>query len=85
MTKKVCYVVTLVGSNVFSGSSTLCIIESLRQLDLVRQTLFQKYAVCFAEKADNFKSFSGYWEYRNISDNRDITLVVSRQDLWIED
>lgn len=85
MTKKVCYVVSLVGSNVFHDSSTMCVIESLRQLALVRHMLFQKYATCFTEKATSLESFSGYWKYDNITDDRDISLVVTRQDLWIED
>lgn len=76
------YVVYLWGKHVFSGHSNICLIESHSELDDVRKLVKERYNLEFSEYAtESYGSFCGCVKFSNITDNRDITLIVERIDI----
>ena len=68
------YVVSLVGKNVFQGNTIVCTITRMSNLDKIRVYIKQKHGIEFEELSSNFTS--SWWCFNNITDNRDISLVV---------
>lgn len=73
------YVVSLVGTNVHNSHSIQYVIRTMRDLDKVRGIIKKYHNIEFEELSSRF--FNGYWEFMNITDDRDITLVVERVDV----
>ena len=73
------YVVSLTGDNVHCKHSTQCVIKHMADLDKARDIIEKIHGVKFEKLSSRF--FNGYWEFGNITDNRDITLVVERVDI----
>ena len=72
------YVVSLVGKHVFEGSTIVCVITRISNLDKIRIYIKQKYGVEFEELSAQFTS--NLWKFDNIADDRDISLIVERVD-----
>ena len=70
------YVVSLVGKNVFQGNTIVCTITRMSNLDKIRIYIKQKHSIEFEKLSANFTS--GWWCFKNITDNRDISLIVER-------
>ena len=68
------YVVSLVGKNVFQENTIVCTITRMSNLDKIRVYIKQKHGIEFEELSSNFTS--SWWCFNNITDNRDISLVV---------
>lgn len=68
------YVVTLAGKCVFNDYSIQYVIKEMKQLDKVRAKIKERYGIEFSEACRKF-TFS-YREYDNITDRRDIYLIV---------
>ena len=75
------YVVSLVGKDVFQGHDIVCTITRMSNLDKVRVYIKQKYNVEFETIPANF--FSVLYRFDNITDDRDISLVV--ENVYTED
>ena len=75
------YVVSLVGKNVFQGNDIVCTITRMSNLDKIRVYIKRKHGIEF-EKHSAI-STSCYWCFYNITDNRDISLIV--QNIYTED
>lgn len=73
------YIVSLTGDNVQCKHSTQCVIKHMSDLDKARDIIEKIHGIKFEELSSRF--FNGYWEFNNITDNRDITLVVERVDI----
>ena len=73
------YVVSLVGKHVFHDWSILCVITRISDLDKVRDKIKEWHNVEFEKLANTFAC--GYWKFDNITDNRDISLIVERVDV----
>lgn len=73
------YVVSLVGTNVHKSHSTQCVIKNISDLDKVCDIIKKHHNIEFEKLSSRF--FDGYWEFINITDDRDITLVVERVDV----
>ena len=67
---------SVVGKDVTNNSINLAIIKSVRYLDKVRQIAKDRYGIEFEEYATLFSD--GWLKYANITDNRDIALIVER-------
>lgn len=68
------YVVSLVGKNVFQGNTIVCTITSMYNLDKIRVYIKQKHGIEFEELSAKFTS--SWWCFNNITDDRDISLIV---------
>lgn len=68
------YICTIEGKDVFQGKSFEGCITHLNDLSKVRDLIKEAYNIEFEELSAKFTSY--YWEYENISDNRDVKLVV---------
>lgn len=73
------YVVSLVGKRVFNDWSIQYIIKHFDNLDKVRAIIKERHNVEFEQLSSRFTSC--YWEFNNITDDRDIRLVVERVDI----
>ena len=73
------YVVSLTGDNVHCKHSTQCVIKHMGDLDKARNIIKEIHGIEFEKLSLHF--FNGYWEFGNITDDRDITLVVERVDI----
>lgn len=73
------YVVSLVGTNVHKSHSTQYVIKNIDDLHKVCAMIKKNHDIEFEELSSRF--FDGYWEFMNITDDRDITLVVERVDV----
>lgn len=73
------YVVSLAGKHVFHDWSIQCVITHIDDLDKVRVKIKERHHIEFEEKSAQF--MSGYWKFDNITDNRDIHLIVERVDV----
>lgn len=71
------YVVYLRGNKVQGGLSHQCLIESFSELGDARKIIKEKYDLEFTDFCTKFYG-SGLQEFNNITDDRDITLVVER-------
>lgn len=70
------YVVSLIGKHVHHNMSIQCVIRNLDILDKVRNNVLTSYGIEFEELSSHF--YSGYLRFDNITDDRDISLVVER-------
>ena len=75
------YVVSLVGKDAFQGHDIVCTITRMSNLDKVRVYIKRKHGIEFEEYSAVFTSC--YWCFYNITDNRDISLIV--QNVYTED
>lgn len=73
------YVVSLTGKHVFHDWSIQYVIKHIDNLDKIRIILKEKYNVEFEKFASRFSSI--WWQFNNITDNRDIHLIVERVDV----
>lgn len=73
------YVVSLTGKHVFNYWSTQYVITHLDDLDKVRAKIKEEHNVEFEKLSSHFTS--NYWKFDNITDNRDICLMVERIDV----
>lgn len=73
------YVVSLAGEYVHHGMSIQCVIKHIDDLDKVRTMIKERHSIEFEELSANF--YNGYWKFDNITDNRDIHLIVERVDI----
>lgn len=70
------YVCSIVGNDVYNNSVNIGIIDSVNDLDKVRQIVKDKHGLEFEELASNFKI--GWLRFSNVTDNRDVALLVER-------
>ena len=75
------YVVSLIGKHVFHYNTIVCTITRMSNLDKIRVYIKQKHGIEFEELSANFTS--GWWRFNNITDDRDISLVV--ESVYTED
>lgn len=75
------YVVSLIGKNVLQGNDIICTITRMSHLDKICVYIKQKYNVEFETLSANFTS--SWWRFDNITDDRDISLVV--ENVYTED
>lgn len=68
------YVVSLIGKDVFQGSDVICTSTRLSNIDKILAYIKQEYDVEFAEYSTYY--FHHYRSFDNITDDRDITLVI---------
>lgn len=73
------YVVSLVGKNVQCSHSIQCVIKRMDNLDKARTMIEKIHGIEFEKLSSRF--FNGYWEFGNITDDRNITLIVERIDV----
>lgn len=73
------YVVSLAGKHVFHDWSVKCVIKHIDDLDKARALIKKNHGIEF-EKLSSC-SYNGWWKFDNITDNRDIKLVVERVDV----
>lgn len=73
------YVVSLAGKHVFHNWSTQCVIKNMSDLGKVRATIMKNYDIKFENLSSSF--CNGWWLFENITDNRDIKLIVERVDV----
>jgi len=73
------YVVSLAGQHVHYGRSIKCVIKHIDDLNKVRAMIKEHHSIEFEELSANF--YNGYWKFDNITDNRDIHLIVERVDM----
>ena len=76
---KFMYVVSLAGSHVFHDWSVKAIIKHIDELDKVRAMIRDNHDIEFEDKSSRF--YNGWWCFDNITDNRDIKLIVERVDI----
>lgn len=72
------YVCSVIGNKVFNNRATIGIINSVRDLDKIRQIVKDRYGIEFEKYANTH--MDGWFEYSNVTDDRDITLLVERVD-----
>lgn len=72
------YVVSLVGKHVFKGSTIVCAITRISNLDKIRIYIKQKHGIEFEELSAQFTP--SWWKFDNITDDRDVSLIVERVD-----
>ena len=77
------WVVTLAGEHVHHGHSVQGVIETVDDLRIIREKIMETYKIEFESEnsaSDDFRSF--YRKYMNITDNRDIMLVLERVSMY---
>ena len=72
------YVVSLRGKHVFSGFSIQGVMKDLSDLELLRAQLKKEHGLVFSNESSARIILSSYLIYDNITDKRDIKLVVER-------
>ena len=70
------YVVSLIGKHVFHDNTIVCTITRMSYLNKIRIYIKQKYNVEFETFASDFTS--GWLRFDNITDDRDISLIVEK-------
>ena len=70
------YLVSLQGKDIVFNRVNVCVITRMYYLDTIRVYIHQKYNVEFETLSAIFTS--DCWCFRNITDDRDITLFVER-------
>lgn len=84
MNEKSVWVVSLAGKHVFHEHITLGVIESISDLDIIREQVKDQHGILFTSNEDTVQYHaSSYRSYSNVSDNRDITLVAERTILYV--
>lgn len=76
---KFAYVVLLAGAHVFNSLSIKAIIKHMRDLDKVRAMIRDNHGIEFEDKSS--RSYSGWCCFKNVTDDRDINLIVERVDI----
>lgn len=77
------YVVSIVGNNVHQGYSLQGVISSITMDHIIRSSLLSLYGVSFEEKAS--RHYTGFLEFKNISDDRDISLRIEKTTMWVRE
>lgn len=80
------WVVTLAGEHVHHGHSVQGVIEIIDDLLIIREKVKEAYKIEFESKnsaRDEFEHF--YQKYENITDDRDIKLVLERVSMYQND
>ena len=80
------WVVTLAGEQVHHGHSVQGVIETIDDLRIIREKIKETYKIEFESEnsaSDDFKYF--YQKYENITDDRDIMLVLERVVMYQND
>ena len=80
------WVVTLAGEHVHHGHSVQGVIETIDDLHIIREKIKETYKIEFESEnsaRDAFWRF--YQKYENITDDRNITLVLERAVLYQND
>ena len=80
------WVVTLAGEHVHHGHSVQSVIEVIDDLRIIREKIKETYKIEFESEnsaSDDFKSF--YRKYMNITDDRDIMLILERVSIYQND
>lgn len=70
------YVCSIVGNDVYNNSVNIGIIDSVNDLDKVRQIVKDKHDLEFEELSSCFRD--GWLRFSNVTDNRDVALLVER-------
>lgn len=70
------YVCSIVGNDIYNNSVNIGIINHIDDLDKVRRIAKDEYGLEFEEFASRFRD--GWIKFSNITDNRDISLIVER-------
>lgn len=70
------YVCSIVGNDVYNNSVNIGIIDSVNDLDKVRQIVKDKHGLEFEELSSHFRD--GWLRFSNVTDNRDVALLVER-------
>lgn len=86
MKTTVVWVVTLAGEHVHHGHSVQGVIEVIDDLRIIREKVKEAYKIEFESKnsaRDEFEHF--YQKYENITDDRDIKLVLERMSMYQND
>jgi hypothetical protein len=73
--REIIYTVALEGKHVWQEQTFKCFIKSFREFDEVRKILKRDYKIEFEELSAKFID-GYYWEFNNITDDRDIKCVV---------
>lgn len=77
------WVVTLAGEHVHHGHSVQGVIETIDDLCIIREKIKEAYKIEFESEnsaRDEFKYF--YQKYENITDDRDVMLVLERTSMY---
>ena len=74
--EEVCYVVYIKGQNVHKGFSLQGTLRSIRNDDGIRKRIKRDYQIEFEELSSRWTP--NYWEFKNITDDRDVTLVIEK-------
>lgn len=70
------YVCSVIGNDIYHNGVNIGIINSVDDLDKVRRIAKDRYGLEFEELASCFKD--GWLKFSNVTDNRDIALIVER-------
>lgn len=73
------YVVSLMGQSMFHNWGIQYVIKHIDNLDKVRTKIKENYGIEFEEYSFNF--YNGWWRFDNVTDDRDIHLIVERVDV----
>lgn len=73
------YVVSLMGQSVFHDWGIQYVIKHIDDLDKVRTKIKENHGIEFEEVTSNY--YHGWWNFANITDDRDIHLIVERVDI----
>lgn len=73
------YVVSLAGQSVFHNWGIQYVIKHIDNLDKVRTKIKENYGIEFEELSSSFHN--GWWRFNNVTDDRDINLIVERVDI----
>lgn len=73
------YVVSLAGQSVFHNWGIQYAIKHIDNLDKVHTKIKENYGIEFEELPSNY--YNGWWNFANITDDRDIHLIVERVDI----
>ena len=80
------WVVTIAGEHVHHGHSVQGVIETIDNLSIIREQIKKDYDIEFESENSAHSDFkSCYQKYRNITDNRDIILVLERVSMYQND
>lgn len=72
------YVVSLMGQSVFHDWGIRYVIKDIDNLDKVRTKIKENHGIEFEEVTSYYH---GWWSFANITDDRDIHLIVERVDI----
>ena len=75
-----CYVVYLKGNNVHKGMSIRGVIANIREDAQIRKQIKKDYSIEFEELSSRW--IPGHWEFSNITDDRDVTLCITKTEYY---